>query len=273
MAEWQSTYVTVHGMRFHYHRTGGGKPPVVMAHGITDNGLCWKLVAEELASEYDVIMVDARGHGHSEAPVHGYAPIDHAADHVGLIQALSLEKPALVGHSMGAFTAATLAAHHPGTLRGMVLEDPPWREFGSVTPGGHAAQRAQWREDILQRKRLSRQELMATGKERSPLWADEEFEAWSEAKHQVNPNVVEFIGDSFDRWTDLIPRINCPTLLVTGDPALGGIITPEVAAKVVTMNDQISIAHIAGAGHNIRRDQLSAYVAVVKQFLAEQVFG
>jgi N-formylmaleamate deformylase len=113
---------------------------------------------------------------------------------------------------------------------------------------------------------------VAIGKERSPLWADEEFEAWSEAKHQVNPNVVEFIGDSFDRWTDLIPRIDCPTLLVTGDPALGGIVTSEVAAKAAAMNDRIAIAHIAGAGHNIRRDQFEAYVAVVKQFLAEQVF-
>jgi N-formylmaleamate deformylase len=242
-----------------------------MAHGITDNGLCWTLVAQELANEYDVIMVDARGHGHSEAPVHGYAPMEHARDLVGLIRTLDLEKPALVGHSMGAFTAATLAANYPGTLSCMVLEDPPWQKVDSAATGERVARRAQWRETILQRKKLSHEELVAAGKEQSPLWTDAEFEAWSEAKHQVNPNVVEYIDDSFERWADLVPRIDCPTLLVTGAPELGGIVTPEVAAQVAEMNKQITVVHIPGAGHNVRRDQLDAYVAVVKRFLAEWV--
>ena len=72
MATWQSGDVTVNGLRLHYTRTGGAKPPVVLAHGFSDDGLCWTPVAEALEADYDVIMVDARGHGRSEAPEQGY---------------------------------------------------------------------------------------------------------------------------------------------------------------------------------------------------------
>jgi N-formylmaleamate deformylase len=65
MAHWQSGDVTANGIRLHYTRTGGDKPPLVLAHGVTDDGLCWTPVAAALAPDYDVIMVDARGHGRS----------------------------------------------------------------------------------------------------------------------------------------------------------------------------------------------------------------
>ena len=41
MNEWQDDYVTANGIRLHYWRTGGDKPPLVLSHGITDSGLCW----------------------------------------------------------------------------------------------------------------------------------------------------------------------------------------------------------------------------------------
>src|SRR5688572_9179947 len=87
MAEWKSGYAEVQGLRLHYTRTGGRLPPVVLAHGVGDDGLCWSTVAEALAPAFDVVMVDARGHGRSEAPLHGYGPAEQAADLSGLIEA------------------------------------------------------------------------------------------------------------------------------------------------------------------------------------------
>ena len=75
MAVWQSGDIEVNGLRLHYTRTGGDKPQVVLAHGFSDDGLCWTPVAEVLASEYDVIMVDARGHGRSDGPEQGYGSV------------------------------------------------------------------------------------------------------------------------------------------------------------------------------------------------------
>ena len=45
---------------------------MVLAHGITDDGLCWSPVAEVLEAKYAVIMADARTYGKSEAPADGY---------------------------------------------------------------------------------------------------------------------------------------------------------------------------------------------------------
>jgi N-formylmaleamate deformylase len=56
MAQWQSGDVTANGIKIHYTRTGGGKTPLVLNHGATDNGLCWTPVARALEAEYDVIM-------------------------------------------------------------------------------------------------------------------------------------------------------------------------------------------------------------------------
>jgi len=50
----------------------------VLAHGFSDDGLCWTPVAEKLAADYDVIMVDARSQGRSDTPEQGYTPIDMA---------------------------------------------------------------------------------------------------------------------------------------------------------------------------------------------------
>ncbi|MCB0140765.1 MAG: alpha/beta fold hydrolase, partial [Caldilineaceae bacterium] len=84
MQHWSADDIMVNGVKIHVHRTGGDKPPLVLCHGITDNGLCWTRAAGELEKQYDVIMVDARGHGLSDAPEGSYHADSHAADVVGL---------------------------------------------------------------------------------------------------------------------------------------------------------------------------------------------
>src|SRR5438874_8272496 len=66
MTEWLEGDVYANGINIHYHRTGGDKKPsILLLHGITDSGQCWPQVAHDLEGSYDVIMTDARGHGHS----------------------------------------------------------------------------------------------------------------------------------------------------------------------------------------------------------------
>ena len=122
--EWQPGHVTANGIQIHYWRTGGDKPVMVMSHGVTDNGLCWTTLARALEADYDIIMYDARGHGLSDKPETGYGIDDHAADLVGLLEALELRAPILMGHSMGGAIVAVTAAQHPDLPRAVVLEDP-----------------------------------------------------------------------------------------------------------------------------------------------------
>ncbi len=128
LPHWTQNDLSVNGAHFHYYRTGRGdegKPTLVLAHGFSDNGLCWLRVARDLEGEWDVILPDARAHGLSQRVQPG-EKIDMAADLVGLIQALDLHHPVIGGHSMGAGTAAQVEALVPGLPRALILEDPAW---------------------------------------------------------------------------------------------------------------------------------------------------
>src|SRR5689334_11621176 len=128
MTEWKEGQINANGITIHYYRSGGDKKPsILLLHGITDSGQCWPRVAVDLEGSYDTIMTDARGHGHSGASA-DFSIALLADDAAAVIRALGLEKPYVWGHSMGAITAATLAAAYPGLVRAVVLEDPPLRD-------------------------------------------------------------------------------------------------------------------------------------------------
>jgi len=92
VTSWYDGTVEANGIRQHYWRTGdGSQPAIVLCHGVTDNGLCWTPVARALENDYDVIMVDARGHGLSDAPEDGYGTEDRADDVAALVRALEAD--------------------------------------------------------------------------------------------------------------------------------------------------------------------------------------
>ena len=105
--------------KLHNYRTGGQKPPLVLAHGFTENGTCWASLAQVLEGDYDVVMPDARGHGASgNFPNNPYPVQALAIDLVKVIHQLGLTRPALIGHSMGACMAAFMAANFPALVFG-----------------------------------------------------------------------------------------------------------------------------------------------------------
>jgi len=268
---WQSSFVNSHGLRLHYTRTGGAKPPLVLAHGVTDDGLCWSSVAAALADDYDVIMVDARGHGLSDAPLGGYGPIEQSGDLVGLIETLDLKSPIVLGHSMGAMTTLMLAARYPQRPRAIALEDPPpWWDSAferPFTPDWQAGMRA-WITGLQQQ---SRQALIDGQRREAPHWSDVELETWADSKLRFSLNFFNQLDNPPLDWAALLPQVKCPVLLITGDPAAGSLVTPQAALALKEHVPQLQIAHVAGAGHSIRRDQFERYMQVVQPFLADHV--
>jgi pimeloyl-ACP methyl ester carboxylesterase len=268
MSEWTSGDVNTNGIRMHYTRTGGDKQPLVLAHGATDSGLCWTRLARALEASYDVIMPDARGHGLSDAPGGGYSAIDHAADLAGLIRGLGLSRPAVGGHSMGAGSALALAANYPELVACAFLEDPGIRlEDHPTTPGQDP--REAIRQNVQLAQSQGREAILARGRALHPEWSEEEFGPWCEAKAHVSGQFLDQLGSSRPMldWRALLPRVQCPTLLVTSDPERGGIVTPQAAAEASGLLPRLEVVRITGAGHNIRREQFDAFVASVQGFL------
>lgn len=271
MSSWSDEYVRTNGIRVHYYRTGGSKPPLLLLHGITDSGLCWSRVAKALENDYDIIMPDARGHGFSDGPETGFSIEILAEDVVGLIEALQLQRPYILGHSMGGSTTTALAARHPAIPRAILLEDPAWRDSSSASSSDKASpEKNPWLEWLLPLRAQPRAERIATERARSH-WVDEELEPWADSKDQFNLAIVEY-NDPESRlrvtsWREDVPQISCPILLVTADPERGAVVTEQVAQEASGLWRHGEVAHIPGAGHNIRREQFEAYMAAITSFL------
>jgi N-formylmaleamate deformylase len=70
-------------------------------------------------------------------------------------------------------------------------------------------------------------------------------------------------------WVALLRQVICPVLLITGDVDAGALVTPAAALALKAYVPQAQIAHIAGAGHSVRRDQFAPYLQVIQPFLAD----
>ena len=272
MSTWQTGDVVVDGVRLRYTRTGGDKPPVVLAHGFSDSGLCWAPIARALEADYDLIMVDARGHGYSDAPEDGYTLPQMAADLRGVIAKLGLRRPAIIGHSMGGGTTLALAGLFPDVPGAIVIEDA-----GAISAADFPASRggeervARMRAQIAERKQMTREQLIEAEHARSPLWSREELEPWADAQLLHSPRSVAFDPTGGIEWGALLPQIACPALLITADLERGAFVTSAHAAKLQAAVPTLRVAHITGAGHCVRRDQLGSYLAVLRDFLAESM--
>lgn len=265
--DWLTGSVTVGGVELRVHRTGGDKPPVVLAHGITDSALCWARLARALEDDYAVVMYDARGHGLSAHPG-SYSFAEHVGDLVGLVEALDLAAPVLLGHSMGGPHVAAVAATRPDLVRGLVLEDPHW-PLQPEDPASYGID--SWRDGLAADRAKSLDDLLSAGRRDNPAWTDEDLEPWARAKLTLDPAVPTWLYSSTDinRWRAILRRVRCPTLLITGDARLDTVsVGPEGAQEARDLCPTLVVANIASAGHSIHRDQFAAYSATVKDFLA-----
>ncbi|MFP3896526.1 MAG: alpha/beta fold hydrolase [Anaerolineales bacterium] len=264
MSNWKSGDVIVNGLKLHYTRTGGEKPPLVMVHGYSDNGLCWTRVARILEEDYDLIMYDVRGHGLSDDAPEGGESEGMVHDAAGLIEALDLDRPGMMGHSMGAAITAGTAAFYPDLLSYIILEDVPWWADAEAQERWHQRSPEQPGEEPQ-----TREEWVAFCRRRSPHWHEDEVQPWADAKMQFSEHEELDLSIPL-AWQEIARKITCPALLITGDPEEGAIVAPEVAQEALELMPQAELAHIEGASHNIRRSQFEAYMEAIQDFLAAQ---
>lgn len=261
----ENTVTSLNGIELFYTRTGGDKPPLVLVHGITDNGKCWGQLAGDLESDYDLIMYDAYGHGQSSR-ISKDKRFDFSQDLHDLIIALRLEKPGVIGHSMGAYTAAAFAAAFPDMLSVLVLEDPPWSDE-KFSEKQFQKTMQEWKKQNLLAKEKTVKELIKHKRKVSPQWEEAILEPWAQSKLDVDPAVFDHYPQHRTEWRELARTIIVPTLLITGDKALGAIITPQLGIEAINLLAAGEFGHISGAGHCIRYEQYQPYLTMLKTFL------
>jgi len=271
LPNWKQTDVVVNGAHFNIYQTpeplGAAKPVLVLQHGLTDNGLCWGPVAAALAADYDILMPDARGHGRSARVAPG-EDIDQAADLAGLLGALGVPPAVVAGHSMGAQIAASLAARFPELATAIILEDPPWflprpGNAGSGPTGPHGEPMSDWLRGL---QAQSLEQVMAGCQQEHPTWPEAYVRAWCQGKQEMDINFLTHT-ERRGRWQDTVPAIQCPALLITANPALGSIVTPEVASQVTALNPRFQVVNFPEAGHHVRFAMHPAYLQAFTAFL------
>jgi pimeloyl-ACP methyl ester carboxylesterase len=121
-----------------FARRDAAGPPLefefVLVHGLGVSGRYFRPLAAELSRHGAVHVVDLPGHGSSPDPRRRVRIDDHARALAATIDALGLDRPVLVGHSMGAQVVTRLAIDQPGAAGPLVLADPTMppgrRRFG-----------------------------------------------------------------------------------------------------------------------------------------------
>lgn len=131
----EGRFITVMGNRLHYLEQGTG-PTILLIHGLSGVAQHFGYsVMAQLARHYHVIAIDRPGSGYSVRHPRSSASVAVQADIVaGLIDILRLDKPLLVGHSLGGAVALATALRHPDKLSGLALVAPLTHLPGDVSP-------------------------------------------------------------------------------------------------------------------------------------------
>lgn len=128
-------FVQLNTIRLHYLDHPGGDPPLVLMPGLTSNAHVFDgLLKAGLSPALRVLALDLRGRGLSDKPDRGYGMVDHAADVLGLLDALELRQVVLGGHSFGGLLTLYMASHYPERVSKLVVIDAA----GSMPPNVRA---------------------------------------------------------------------------------------------------------------------------------------
>jgi pimeloyl-ACP methyl ester carboxylesterase len=149
-------------VRIHYEVVGGG-PPLVLHHGFTSNLLDewqWNGYVDALKDEYQLVLLDARGHGESDKPhepeAYGQKPM--SGDVVAILDALGVERTHYWGYSMGGRVGWAMLRYHPDRLLSLIIG-------GSGAIGIETPARAAYRQESLARRRAAMAEIERDGRE------------------------------------------------------------------------------------------------------------
>ena len=128
-------FLTLDGGRIHYVERGAG-PPILFLHGLGGTQFHFSHpLFDALAADFRLVAVDRPGSGYSTRAADAAAgPLAQAGFVARFIEAAGLERPLLVGHSLGGAIALATALEHPRAVSGLALLAPLTRKVSDIPP-------------------------------------------------------------------------------------------------------------------------------------------
>ncbi|MYY00762.1 MULTISPECIES: alpha/beta hydrolase [unclassified Streptomyces] len=264
---WREHLLVRDDTRIACRERGGPGQPVVLLHGLAGHGGEWDALAELLAPTHRVVTVDQRGHGASERHPHDVSRAAYIADVIAVIDHFALDRPVLVGQSMGGHTAMLTAAAHPGRIGALALVEAG---CGGPNPG-LPAHIGNWL-DSWPTPFPSPEAAAAFfgGGSLGAGWAaglEQRADGWWPRfdRDVLVRSLAENAQRSFhDAWT----RVTCPTLLVL---ARSGFLPADEVTEMLRLRPETRAVSIPGTGHDVHLEAPEALYGALAGYLAEAV--
>ncbi|HZQ49697.1 MAG TPA: alpha/beta hydrolase [Candidatus Dormibacteraeota bacterium] len=112
------------GVRLHHVEAGTGDPPLVFIPGWCCDHSFYAPQLEHFSARHRAIAIDPRGCGASDKPTGPYDIPTLADDVVAFCRDAAIERPVLVGHSLGGMVAVDVASRYPSLPSAVVADDP-----------------------------------------------------------------------------------------------------------------------------------------------------
>ena len=251
-------YIMVDGLRVHYEEAGSG-PPIICFHAACQDTLMWRHVLDGLSDTHRVIAVDAVAHGKTLEPPAGpfHSLTQHAELNEKLIAALELDRPVIIGCSMGGNMVLEMAARKPGAYRAVVSA-----EGADYTPTV-----AQFFLDMLLLNGTQILECWAismTGNRTPPDRAKEVvWQITRTTPHAMRGDLTGYAN--FDKRAE-VGTILCPVLLLRGDA--DWLVSQSRTEATQARIPGSRIAVLAGTGHYPMIENPYEFNETVRDFIA-----
>jgi pimeloyl-ACP methyl ester carboxylesterase len=245
-------------LRIHYLEEGGG-PPMLWLPGGNDCAALMLHAHRPLAQRMRLICVDPRGQGESDAPstAEAYAPAEHVADLLGLLDNLGLDRVIIGGHSRGGRTSVEFALAYPDRVVAVIAAASPLLGSTPDREGGFRRYQSALATEGVD----AFLELLRSGP-RHP----ERLAIWRAAAHRAGPDALIAQYEALSRLQPLTSRLATlavPGLFLTGDRDF----LREHAHVAAAASPLVRCQEIANAGHALFADNPGDYFVALSGFL------
>jgi pimeloyl-ACP methyl ester carboxylesterase len=277
--EFQTKMVETNGTSL-FVRFAGRGPAVVLLHGFGDTGDMWAPLAAVLVKDHTVIVPDLRGMGRSAHPESGYTKKNQALDIAGVMDALKVERAALVTHDIGNMVGYALAVQFPKRITRWAVIDAPlpgighWDEIVRSPLLWHFNFRGPDVERLVQGRERIYLDRFYNELSADPKRIDEqtrahyaELYAQPHAMHDAFEQFAAFTQDAADNKALLASngKLPMPVLAIGAEKSFG----PGMAEELRFVASDVTGAIVPASGHWIMEENPQATVKLVTAFISK----
>ncbi len=277
LADPDSQFIEVNGLKVHVKTMGQGEPVFLLLHGFGASLYSWHAAMEPLSQLGRVIAFDRPAFGLTERPLHWQGPNPYSQEEqvalvLGLLDHFQVPRAILVGNSAGGTISMQVALEHPERVTALILIDPAVYRNGGTS---------EWMRPLLATPQMRRLGplLVRRIKNRGPELLNL---AWHDST-KIKPEVIELYkkvlqAENWDkalweftlatrplRLASHLDALHLPILVVTGDD--DRIVPTADSIRLSQELPDARLVVIANAGHLPHEEQPAEFMEAVKDFL------